>query len=218
MSGGTMPIVVAGENRLAKDSLVDKISQNFGRNTLTSDSLDDVFNLVESIEHDLLVLLDYEMGVSADALNALRGRLSQPPRVAVYGAPADPDEAMRWLCDGYDGYLPRNMSASAISCAVELILRGEKFVPSITILSGYRGVADSRSALPTLSPRQSEILGMVATGQSNKHIARALGLEEVTVKSHVKSIFRKLGVHSRTEAARFVLAGPERRRRPEAVL
>ena len=61
--------------------------------------------------------------------------------------------------------------------------------------------------LPTLSPRQSEILSLVATGASNKHIARALRVEEVTVKSHVKAIFRKLGVHTRTEAARFVLAG-----------
>lgn len=117
---------------------------------------------------------------------------------------------MRWLNLGYDGYLPRSMSASAIVCAVQLMMRGERFVPSITIDSTPRTSGEARLVSPALSPRQNEILAMVATGASNKHIARALSVEEVTVKSHVKAIFRKLGVHSRTEAARHVLAGPVR--------
>jgi two-component system nitrate/nitrite response regulator NarL len=55
--------------------------------------------------------------------------------------------------------------------------------------------------LADLTPREIEILSHVAEGQSNKMIARALNITDGTVKLHVKSILRKLGVHSRVEAA-----------------
>ena len=52
-----------------------------------------------------------------------------------------------------------------------------------------------------LTPRETEILGLLAEGQSNKVIARNLGISDGTVKLHVKAILRKLHVHSRVEAA-----------------
>ena len=52
-----------------------------------------------------------------------------------------------------------------------------------------------------LTPRETEILGLLAEGQSNKAIARNLGISDGTVKLHVKAILRKLEVHSRVEAA-----------------
>ncbi len=61
-----------------------------------------------------------------------------------------------------------------------------------------------RSGLPvveTLSPRELSILKLVAQGQSNKEIARNLGIAPETVKTHVKSIFAKLGVQNRAQAA-----------------
>lgn len=213
-----MAIVVAGDNRLAKDSLIANINASFKTDACCVDSLEDVLFAVERMGSDALVLLDYEMGPAGDALHGVRSRLPRRLRVAVYSAPGDPDEAMRWLNHGYDGYLPRTMSASAIVCAIHLMMRGERFVPSITIDGALRPVLDSRQSFPALSPRQSEILGMVATGASNKHIARALQVEEVTVKSHVKAIFRKLGVHTRTEAARCVLTGFDRPRAQEAII
>ncbi|MGE5478655.1 MAG: LuxR C-terminal-related transcriptional regulator [Bacteroidales bacterium] len=213
-----MPIVVAGQNRLAKDSLIANINTHFNDSTYASDNLEDILNFIQEDQSDAIILLDYEMGATAEALSAMRGRSSRQHRVAVYGAPGDPDEAMRWLYQGYDGYLPRSMSAPAIICAIQLMMRGERFVPSITLDGTYRSASESRPSFPALSPRQAEILAMVATGVSNKHIARALKVEEVTVKSHVKAIFRKLGVHSRTEAARFVLTGAERPRLSEAAI
>jgi DNA-binding NarL/FixJ family response regulator len=208
-TGGKMTIVVAGENRLARDSLVANIDSVFGVDVLYVCNLTDIIELADRIGNESLLLLDYDLALQSQGLEELRNRLCGRPRVAVYSAPGAPDEAMRWLNLGYDGYLPRTMSASAIVCAVQLMVRGERFVPSITI-NGSRPVAETKSINAALSPRQNEILAMVATGASNKHIARALSVEEVTVKSHVKAIFRKLGVHSRTEAARYVLAGPIR--------
>jgi DNA-binding NarL/FixJ family response regulator len=205
-----MTIIVAGENRLSKDSLVANIGSVFDKEVLCVCNLGDILSVSDRIQCDSLLLVDYDLAVQSEELDELRERLTDRPRMAVYSAPGSADEAMRWLNLGYDGYLPRSMSASAIVCAVQLMMRGERFVPSITIDSTPRASGEARLVSPALSPRQNEILAMVATGASNKHIARALSVEEVTVKSHVKAIFRKLGVHSRTEAARHVLAGPVR--------
>jgi two-component system nitrate/nitrite response regulator NarL len=57
------------------------------------------------------------------------------------------------------------------------------------------------SPFADLTPRETEILGLLAEGQSNKAIARNLGISDGTVKLHVKAILRKLDVHSRVEAA-----------------
>lgn len=205
-----MTIVVAGDNRLAQDSLVASISASFDIQPICLNSLEEVFHAHAEIGTESLVLLDYGLGAAKEALTEIRGRLPRQPRVALYGAPGIPDEAMRWLNYGYDGYMPRSMSASAIVCAIQLMMRGERFVPSITIGGTSQIGMERRLNTPALSPRQNEILALVATGASNKHIARALRVEEVTVKSHVKAIFRKLGVHTRTEAARFVLTGADR--------
>ena len=163
--------------------------------------------------HDLslceisVILIDYSM-VNPESIHTFRANFSHSVKVAVYSAPASAEEAMGWLCQGYDGYLPRSMTAPAIVCAIQLMMRGERFVPSIAIAPGgekAQGLVGTGGD-QHLSPRQLEVLTMVATGASNKHIARALNVEEVTVKSHVKAIFRKLGVRSRTEAARHVLS------------
>ena len=60
---------------------------------------------------------------------------------------------------------------------------------------------ESDSPFSDLTPRETEILGLLAEGQSNKAIARNLGISDGTVKLHVKAILRKLNVHSRVEAA-----------------
>lgn len=194
-----MAIVIVGDNRLARDSLAAAISSTFQNEPLCLDTLAGLPPLLARLEgEEVLVLLEYQLAPLCEA---------RPPggarRVALYGGPGTGGDAMRCLNLGYAGYMPRTMSAVAMICAIRLMLRGERFVPSVTV---DRDTAAVPNRAPLLSPRQSEILSLVATGASNKHIARALRVEEVTVKSHVKAIFRKLGVHTRTEAARFVLS------------
>lgn len=194
-----MAIVIVGDNRLARDSLAAAISATF---LDEPPCLDNPAGLPPLLEGEVLVLLDYQFASLCEMWSPGIVR-----RAALYGGPGSGGEAMRCLNLGYAGYMPRTMSAAAMICAIRLMLRGERFVPSVTVdaEAPVPQEAAPRRA-PVLSPRQSEILSLVATGASNKHIARALRVEEVTVKSHVKAIFRKLGVHTRTEAARFVLS------------
>lgn len=203
-----MTIIVSGDNQLAKENLAATIQASLSDVPLCVESLTQLWGVPAG---DItVVLMDHSM-VCPESLGTVRSIFPSSVKVAVYGAPANADDAMSWLSQGYDGYLPRSMTAPAIVCAIQLMMRGERFVPSVAINAGAETVPVGGGD-QNLSPRQLEVLTMVATGASNKHIARALNVEEVTVKSHVKAIFRKLGVRSRTEAARHVLSPAARQR------
>jgi len=113
------------------------------------------------------------------------------------------------LRGGAEGYLLKDMNPEDLVPALEAALRGDNVVAkemigSLTrIVQGQKNEPPRRSAAPLseLTPREMEILSHVAEGQSNKMIARALNITDGTVKLHVKAILRKLGVHSRVEAA-----------------
>lgn len=196
-----MAIVVAGTNRLTKESLLGVIADSL---RLAVACVDDVQDSALDRSRVSLVLVEYVENGGA-ALAAIRTAFPHPVKVAVYGAPDDAATAVSWLQQGYDGYMPRTMSGVTLAHAANLILRGEKYVPAVVVEQ-----AAPCARLPTgadiLSRREGEILLQVATGASNKAIARALSIEEVTVKTHLKSVFRKLGVQSRVEAARYVLS------------
>jgi two-component system, NarL family, nitrate/nitrite response regulator NarL len=115
------------------------------------------------------------------------------------------------LRGGAQGYLLKDMEPEDLVPSLEAALRGDnvvakELVGSLTrIVQGKPGdspvVHQPATPLSELTPREQEILCHVAEGQSNKMIARALNITDGTVKLHVKSILRKLGVHSRVEAA-----------------
>ena len=115
------------------------------------------------------------------------------------------------LRNGAQGYLLKDMDPEDLVPALQDALRGNNVVAKELIGSLTRLVQGpsakstpkppSTDLLGTLTPRELEILKHVAEGQSNKAIGRALDITDGTVKLHVKSILRKLGVRSRVEAA-----------------
>ncbi len=112
------------------------------------------------------------------------------------------------LRGGAQGYLLKDMDPEDLVPALEAALRGDNVVAKEMVGSLARMVKDEPAeTAPTASPfaeltaRELEILRHVADGLSNKMIARALNITDGTVKLHVKSILRKLGIRSRVEAA-----------------
>ncbi len=81
------------------------------------------------------------------------------------------------------------------------------------MVQGDTTLEDDEGPFSSLTPREHEILCLLADGQSNKLIARNLGISDGTVKLHVKAILRKLGIHSRVEAA--VIAVEQGLRKPK---
>ncbi|MGE4281037.1 MAG: helix-turn-helix transcriptional regulator [Magnetospirillum sp.] len=106
------------------------------------------------------------------------------------------------------------MRGETIIGVLRLVLSGEKYVPPFLFdyqhakTKGDDTATESNAPLASLSKRELDILKLIVDGAPNKVIARALDLQEVTVKAHLRNIFRKLAVSNRTEAARTaILAG-----------
>jgi two-component system nitrate/nitrite response regulator NarL len=119
----------------------------------------------------------------------------------------DGHDLVESLRSGAQGYLLKDMDPDDLVSALRKIVAGETVVaPQLagTLARALQGNPDKpehKTPLSELTPREHEILEHLAIGQSNKIIARELGITDGTVKLHVKSVLRKLNVKSRVEAA-----------------
>ena len=119
----------------------------------------------------------------------------------------DEKDVIDSLQSGAQGYLLKDMEPDELITALNEIVEGTTVVAKeltgilAKAVQGETESSTAQSAFADLTPREREILCHLADGQSNKVIARNLGISDGTVKLHVKAILRKLNVHSRVEAA-----------------
>ncbi len=208
-----MTVLLADDHSLVRDGLKPFILQLDAEVTVReAASYDDVMAVVNETETPLhLVLLDLNMpGMPGlEAVATVREARPETPVVILTGMqqPQMVREADRL---GASGFVPKTISGASMVNALRLVLSGEKFLPS-TILAAEAAEEEGMALDPTgvaarvaqLTPREKDILRHLARGGSNKEIARDLTLQEVTVKVHLKKVFRKLGVSSRVQAARL---------------
>ena len=151
-------------------------------------------------EPDVL-LMDIEMPV-LDGIAATRAIAAAQPDVAVVVLTSfsDRDQILQALDAGAVGYLLKDAEPDEIAKAVRAAARGEAPLDPRAgrALLSARG---SSSPLDGLSEREREVLRLVARGLPNKRIARELSISEKTVKTHLTSVFRTIGVTDRTQAA-----------------
>ena len=128
--------------------------------------------------------------------------------ISMLTTSSDERDLVEALRNGAKGYLLKDMEPDSLVVALRDIVSGKTIVaPSLApilakVVQGnvFNGKGEE-TPFEDLTPRETEILGLLAEGQSNKVIARNLGISDGTVKLHVKAILRKLSVHSRVEAA-----------------
>jgi DNA-binding NarL/FixJ family response regulator len=122
---------------------------------------------------------------------------------------AEADEVGEWIRRGAGAVLPRDAEGGEILAAIEAVRAGLVVVPApvahTLISTTPRATARLTGGVATppvasLSPREREILALLAEGMGNKIVAARLGISEHTVKTHVASIFQKLGADTRAEA------------------
>ena len=121
-------------------------------------------------------------------------------RVIIMTAVDGEEDIFRGLKAGARGYLLKDAPVSEVVGAVLLTMQGERYLAHAVAVK----LADHLNATQ-LSPREREVLQMIATGLSNKGIARKAGITEGTVKFHVNNILEKLQCVSRTEAVSLAL-------------
>ncbi len=155
-----------------------------------------------------VVLLDLRMP-EMDGLDVLRRLRTQSANMPVVMLTTSREERdlVECLRNGAQGYLLKDMEPEELVNALDDVLAGKTVVaPDMAgvlarVVQGERPAERGRSPFSILTRREREILCQLAAGRSNKAIARELDISDGTVKLHVKSILRKLEVHSRVEAA-----------------
>ncbi len=156
-----------------------------------------------------VVLLDMRMPdmTGTEVLSVLRKHYPAMP-ISMLTTSREEADVINSLQNGAQGYLLKDMEPDELIDALQRIVKGHTVVANeltSVLAKAVQGESQRSSAqtssLDDLTPREREILCHLADGQSNKVIARNLGISDGTVKLHVKAILRKLEVHSRVEAA-----------------
>ena len=157
-----------------------------------------------------LVLMDIELPDASGIETTRRLRAAMPGlRVVMLTAFADPDLLFAAMQAGAVGYLLKHTAVAELVATIRRIIAGERVLTPDLASRALRELR-SRERVPDpapppglaqLSAREEEVLKLLATGETNRQIARRLYVSEETIKSHVAAIFRKLEVSDRTRAA-----------------
>lgn len=142
-----------------------------------------------------IVVLDLRMQSmnGVETIRALRREFGAV-RVLIYSSYARGEEVYQALRAGASGIVVKEMALDRLLAAIRTVHLGEQYIPpQIASRLGERLIAH-------LSPREMDVLHLLARGLSNKEIAAQLGLVVGTVKIHVANVFSKLGVSDRTQA------------------
>lgn len=209
-----MNVLIVDDHALFRRGLSLILAELFdGASISEAGNADEAIELVarENAQFDL-VLIDLVMpGMNGlEGIGLLREHLGDTP-VVVVSSSEDIADIRSALDRGARGYVLKSSAAEVLGHALPLILAGEVFVPAVALRGGEilasRSTEAGGRAHPVgrneqaMSPRQIEVLKLLARGQPNKEIARNLGMPESTVKVHVKAILQKLGAKNRTQAA-----------------
>ena len=166
----------------------------------------DVASGVRALERYRPKLLLVDLGLpdgEGTQLIALAAKMEPRPEVLVISSLGDESHVVRALEAGASGYLLKDETPEAIGVAALKVLEGESPIsPAIAVhlLKRFRPVAAPAPQEHPLSDREVDILKLIAKGLRHDEVADTLGLRYSTVVSYVRDIYRKLAVHSRTEA------------------
>jgi DNA-binding NarL/FixJ family response regulator len=201
MTGERIRIVIVDDHDLVREGLRSLLGQHEDLDVVgESGTIDGAVDAVQRLCPDLVLLdlrLDGEDG--AEVARRLRAGGSTV-RILVLSVHDTSRHLREALAAGADGYLLKSVSASMLADGIRNAVAGQtvigqEFVPKL-LEDASRGVPLGK---PDLTPREQQVLELVAEGLANREIAEKLGMSTRTAQKHLENLFKKVGVHDRTE-------------------
>jgi DNA-binding NarL/FixJ family response regulator len=198
-------LIIADDHPLFRTALKQTLNSLFPHNNIQE--AQDITSLQHCVEQNTqadLVLLDLHMpgAHGFSGLIHLTAHYPQIP-VIVVSAHETPEIIQRAMDHGAAGFLPKSSPTENIAEAIQKVLEGQLWLPpGIDLQKTQSNQEELKTAniLSTLTPQQFRVATLLAQGLLNKQIAYELNVKEATIKAHITEIFKKLGVHSRTQA------------------
>ena len=212
MTGAPIRVLVADDQRTVRDGLTMLVGLIDGVEVVGAacDGVEAV-ELAQTERPDV-VLMDLRMPrmEGAEATRHIRAELPDT-QVLVLTTYADDESLFPALQAGARGYLTKDASAEEIEQAIRALVAGETHLDPTVQQRLVAAVLDTKpipdapaQSLPDdLTPREAEVLKLIASGLSNAEIAEALVVSQATVKTHVNRIFYKTGARDRAQAVRY---------------
>ncbi len=196
---------IADDHPLFRTALMQIIAKHYPESQISqSNDLDDTLTAIDKEDDIDVLLLDLHMPGSQDlfGLVKIRERFPSIP-VAIVSASEEQTLVNRALGHGALGYITKSLPPEEMYKALDAILAGDKWVPESYRAHLHPVSEEERSLanrIASLTPQQYKVLCLLKEGWLNKQIGYELGVTEATIKAHITSIFRKLGVSNRTQA------------------
>lgn len=189
---GTIDVWVAADAPPVRERLESQVRSR--KDLEVRGGSDDIGSFLDAMRrlHPEVAVVSFDNAAPAELL-ALGGSASAPAVLVLTGEP-EHMVASDWLRAGARGVLPRDLSTAELGSAIHAAAAG------LTVLHPSATLRTSGAPPSPLTPRESEVLRLIAAGHANKEIAWRLSISEHTVKFHVASILDKLHASSRTEA------------------
>ncbi len=195
-----MKILLADDQELVRDTIAAFLRQEDGLTVEVARDFHTALELVRSLGAFDLVLLDYTMpGMNGLSGLAIMKKQQGTKPVAIISGTAPRSIAEQALSEGAAGFRPKSMSTRSLLAAVRFMAAGEIYAP-ISLMTD-RDTQPIAVAGAQLTSRELDVLKRLCRGLANKEIARELDLQEVTVKLHIKTLYRKIAAKNRTHAA-----------------
>jgi len=205
----TIKIVLADDHRIILEGLEQLFRREQDFEVIgTATNGEDALAAVRAKRPDILVL-DINMP-KGNGLWVLKNVHTEKlkTRVVLLTATLDDDEVLEAMQSGVSGLVLKEAAAVNLVDTVRRVQRGERALEPMLVSRALDRLSqreEAKKIVEVLSKRETEIVKMVASGLRNKEIALKLSIGEGTVKTHLHTIYEKLGVHGRVELAMYAL-------------
>lgn len=198
-------VLIVDDHQLAREGLRAVLAGGGVDVVGTAATGEEAVELARDLVPDI-VLMDVRLGPGIDGLEATRriAALGLPIRILMLTLHDMPAYVREALAAGAAGYVLKDTAIGDLRAAMDQAMSGRSAVPVDLINAALRAAPlPGREAdlSRLLTPREQDVVGLVAEGLTNKEIGRRLAISPATVKAHVERIIGKLGVADRTQAA-----------------